>query len=715
MRLCLVFLLVLFSWADVLFVDVPISEFSISDSTVVVEDGAYIHTPGAPNVPCRKLTIALPPGAIFESITFHGTREERGIIAIAPAPPALPLLNEESIIAKIWGSYYKIKDMCYSSDRLYPETYGTVLSKGGLRKYTLIDVVCYHFAYKPVSHKLYYTPNIKIEIHYSMPGPETERAKFWQGLMNDITFDAIAKETIYNWHDAHVWYHTDTPKRADGYTIIIPSALETSVDALVAYRQCQGFQVNIITKEYIQSNVAGSDLTQKIRNYLRAHLAEIEYVLIVGRSSDVPMRSICPWNNDPDSPYNNWDYSPIPSDLYYAELTDHDTLSWNSDRDALYGEVFTQDFQPIGDDDPDYHADVHLGRIPLSNQDSIEAICDKEIDFDGNSDLSYKTASLLAGALYYYENENNSGNSRNDGADYMEELMNGGVLDRTKAVYLYEKGGLGPCPYPCTDSLTRNNVIAYWQRKGVMYECHHGAPERYARKVWAWDDGDSIPENHEMQWPNSLHRDDVYQLDNDYPATTILRSCLCGKPEVTGLGAALLHNGSSAVISSSRVCWMSGLDRGGIPYHFYNRLMKDTTLSHGIIGDAYDMARTEFMDSCGFWVPAYHYNLWGDPALHQFGTIPIAIEDFREKTYLPTFTIYPNPTRGTMSINLLSSKERRIELDVYDESGRFVQHLYNGFVEEGTKKLDTDLPIGVYFLRIRDGDNIQLKKLVIVY
>ena len=236
--------------------------------------------------------------------------------------------------------------------------------------------------------------------------------------------DEIAQKVIYNWDDAKVWYKADNPKRANDYYIIIPSSIQNSVDNLVAWRQAQGYDVNVITVEYIESNINGDDLQQKIRNYLRGNLVDIEYVLLVGLSTDLPWRNMVPFNNDPDSPYNNPDYSPIPSDLYYAELTDHDTLSWNSDRDILYGEVYTQDFQPIGDDDPDYHADVHLGRIPLSNQDSIEAICDKEIDFDGNSDLSYKAASLLAGALYYYENENNGGGSRNDGADYMEELMN---------------------------------------------------------------------------------------------------------------------------------------------------------------------------------------------------------------------------------------------------------------------------------------------------
>jgi hypothetical protein len=152
-----------------------------------------------------------------------------------------------------------------------------------------------------------------------------------------------------------------------------------------------------------------------------------------------------------------------------------------------------------------------------------------------------------------------------------------------------------------------------------MYECHHGNYNVYARKVWAWDDGDGVPESNEIQWPTSLYITDVTNLDNVHPATAFLRSCLCGKPEATSLGSQLLYRGASAVISSSRVSWLSGADRGGIPYHFYERLLKRKLSSGGLIGPAYDLARNDFMRASGFWLPAYHYNLFGDPATRQFG------------------------------------------------------------------------------------------------
>ncbi len=713
MRLCLIFIITLFSRADVLSVSVSAPEYLILDGNIVVQDGAYINRPGAPNLPCRKVTIALPPGAIVESVNFSATRQEIGSVSIPPTEPLLPMLNDHAI-KTIQESYVTDKNGFYSSDKIYPETYGALLSEGGLRKYTLVDIACHHFSYRPLSQKLYYTPNINVEIQYRMPVPHGKRAQFWQSLMNDVTFDDIAQEILYNWGTAEVWYYTNTPKRANGYYIIIPSSLASSVDMLVAYRQSQGYDVNIVTKEYIEATIPGDDLPQRIRNYLRSNMADIEFALLVGFSTDVPWRSMVPFNNNPYSPWGHPDYSPIPSDLYYAELTDPDSVSWNSDRDSYYGEVYDDNFNPIGEDNPDYHADIHLGRIPYSNQSIIEDICDKMIMFDTDTDVAYKTASLLAGAIYYYQNENNSGNSRMDGADYPEQLMNDAVLARANAVYLYEKGGLRPSTYTCTDSLTRDNMISYWQNRGIMYECHHGNNYLYARKVWAWDDGDNIPENNEIQWPASLYSSDVSLLDNDHPATTVLRSCLCGNPDVNGLGAQLLHHGSSAVISSSRICWMTFADPGGIPYHFFDRLVKDTTSSHGMIGVAYDIARNEFMDASGFWLPAYHYNLFGDPALCQFGRIT-GIEEVVKKTEMPYFTIYPNPASGLVTIQLHASHERKIEIDVYDESGRFVHSLYNGYVKENSKTINAKLPTGIYFFRFNDGTVTDFRKIVVIY
>jgi hypothetical protein len=706
--ICLLFMA--FASAQVLIVSVDAPSFDIIEETLITAPCARINAYGAPDLPNKKITIALPPGARVQSVEFSGQREPVARLRILPAPGPRPLILDQNVLDDITRIYEANAVKYEYWNKPYPESYGVLLSKGGLRKYNLVDVLCYHFAYIPATKSLLCAPRIMVKIHYTLE--DQKDVQYAPGLLHDITADAYAQKIIYNWQQAQVWYHTDTPQRAIGYYIIIPSDLASSVDTLVMHRQNQGYDVQVVTKEYIETNIPGNDLAQKIRNYLRTNMAEIDCALLVGLPSDLPWRSMVPFNNDPDSPWNNPDYSPIPSDLYYAELTDHDTLSWNSDQDAYYGEVYDQNMQPYGEDNPDYHADIHLGRIPFSDETIILDICKKMIAFDINTDISYKTSALLAGAIYYFANENNGGNARMDGAVYCEQLLTDSIFERTNTISLYEKAGIHPCTLSCNDSLTRNNTIYYWQNRGIFYECHHGATNMYARKIWAWDDGDSIPENNEIQWPVSLHMSDVYQLDNDQPATTFLRSCLCGNPDVTGLGASLLHYGSSAVISSSRICWMSGNDPGGIPYHFFSALIQDTALSNGIIGSAYDIARNDFMDITNFWLCAYHYNLFGDPALRQYGRF-VAIDEHQMLKEGFAFFLQPNPVHDQFSIYPAIANNEKIKIDIYDKTGRFVQNIHDGYMTV-KHTFNVDLPAGIYFLRIANNVKTEFKKIVVM-
>jgi hypothetical protein len=700
-------------WSDVLSVRVPAPEYEVVEGRLLVAGATYLNPIGAPDIPSRSVTIALPPGAKVVAVSFHGMRHIIGRMDLSAAEPPLPLSYGDGFV-DLQHDFEESRVRYYNSDFTYPQTYGIVIADGGLRKYTLITVACQHFAYNPARKSVFCAPHVDVEIQYSMPVSGSAEARYWQRLRDDVTFDELARELIYNWHDAQIWYHTNSPRRANGYYIIIPSAILNAVDALVAHRQSQGYDVHVVTKEYIETNVAGNDVPQKFRNYLRANMEEIEYALLVGFSADMPWRDLVPFNNDPYSPWNDPDYSPIPGDLYLAELTDSDSSSWNSDGDSYYGEVFDANFQPPGDDNPDYHADIHLGRIPFSTPSVIEDICAKIIAFDTNTDVAYKTSSLLTGALYYYANENNSGNARRDGGDYCEQLLIDSILPRATATTLYEKAGLAPCTLSCSDSLNQNNHIAYWQNKGVMYECHHGNVSVYARKVWSWDDGDSIPQTQEITWPVSLYITDVYQLDNNHPATCFLRSCLCGKPEETGIGAMLLYRGGSAVISSSRISWSSSAYQGGIPYHFYDRLMIDTLVSSGIIGKAYDMAKNDFMGNTGFWLPAYHYNLFGDPALRQFGQL-VNIEETGVEVSKSGFMISPNPSHGIVAIKMHAPLRSMTEVHIYDVMGRLVEKIEIDEHEKDGFTLEMQLPAGVYFVSCLNGEeNIHQKKIVVV-
>lgn len=97
----------------------------------------------------------------------------------------------------------------------------------------------------------------------------------------------------------------------------------------------------------------------------------------------------------------------------------------------------------------------------------------------------------------------------------------------------------------------------------------------------------------------------------------------------------------------------------------------------GIIGDAYDLSKIDLMHASMFWLPAYYYNLFGDLAVKQLGR-PTGIHETGEMAKISTFTVFPNPTHGPFTVRLHTLQNKTVTLKVYDETGRFIQSLYDG-------------------------------------
>jgi hypothetical protein len=116
---------------------------------------------------------------------------------------------------------------------------------------------------------------------------------------------------------------------------------------------------------------------------------------------------------------------------------------------------------------------------------------------------------------------------------------------------------------------------------------------------------------------------------------------MLSNPDIDSFAKYLLHNGASSVFGSSRILWASRLTDEGMGYHLLNRLMKTRRLSKGIVGNAFDIARIDFMEVNDFWVNLYLIQHYGDPALRHFGRVygyhiddPVAA-DMEEADYSP--------------------------------------------------------------------------------
>jgi len=605
--------------------------------------------PGKPTLLAKTFLIALPPGAEVSSVNITGSApvELPGSYRITPAPPPLPMDKRDDMVKRCLVEWQKNYDEVYSSDEVYPEKVGEYLGVSGLRKYTFVRVVFFPFGYKPQSGKLLFYSSAIVSIDYSLPLLDEQGRKKLNLLLSDRVMDNLASQLLFNYSDAKEWYTPEKVEKSVGttynYVIITTDALTDAVSPLVNWKEMIGYNVNVVTTSWIQSNYSGSDLEQKIRNFLiDKHVAwGIEYVLLAGDIDVIPMRHCYP---DPSNHGTDEDYCP-PTDYYYADLTGN----WDSDGDGYYGEY--------GQDAVDFYPEVYVGRIPWSSATTLSNICQKIANFEGDSG-PWKSNALLLGAMSNYANEDFSGWDRTDGASLMEFMISG-MLTGWSYTTMYEKAGLSPSAYTCDFPLSHFNVINNWSSNdyGIVNWWAHGGPTDAWRKWWAWDDGDGVPESNEMSWDAFIRNSDVSALDDNHPSIIFSCSCNNGWPEQDNLGKELLNHGSAGIVASTRISWYTiGWQywKGGnasIDYYFFYYMINNDEK----VGNALFDSKIYYLNHYFWWgwqsqQNMFDFCLYGDPALIQEGMgpdIPVLIAPVDDSfTSDSTITFVWNSTAG---------------------------------------------------------------------
>ena len=117
------------------------------------------------------------------------------------------------------------------------------------------------------------------------------------------------------------------------------------------------------------------------------------------------------------------------------------------------------------------------------------------------------------------------------------------------------------------------------------------------------------------------------------------------------------------------------------------------------------------MNNTGFWLPPYHYNMFGDPALRQYGRL-VGTDELTST--IQTINIYPNPSTGMVVLNYETRSLQPIFIKIYDVGGRIVKVFNNWENNQKSQAIDLHLPTGVYFLNLRSGSFNYQKKIVII-
>jgi len=711
-------------------------------ASISMEGFGRLTGPGMPQLPVGRFTFLLPPGAraVWAGVTGAPGQVMAGSWSFPSAHPPVPLLPPELLseeLDRLHRLWRRARQHHLSAGDVLPESPAWLAASGTLGPYSYATVAFCPFSYNPATGELVFHPRADVAIDYTLPAPGTPEERRVERIMSLERYADQARDVFRNWPEASAMYRGLTSdggfREAYDYVIITTEELSDAVTSsgFVAWKTGLGLSVRMVLLSDPEiADQPGADLAEQVRNFLREHYLDwgIEYVLLVGDYETVPMR-ICYPNPD----YHVYDPSDpglvapgTPTDCYYSDLSYPDSVSWDADGDGYPGE--------FGDDQPDFMPEVYVGRIPVDDPSRITYALDKTVAFEGD-DGSWKTNVLHPTSILFFENQYHGGGPFIDGATAIDSIETG-LMGGCDIDHMSEQFGVVKSPFPWPP-ISETAVSNHWSsgQYGVVNWSGHGWTNGAGRTVWAWDDGDGVPESGELQ---SIVFIDVgsTELEDDYPSVVFAISCDVGFPEPSpwgNCGIDLLTEpgwgASVGVLSSARPAAVSGdwkEDPGGaeqICYDFNRHLIAlGEPVGMATHMGKYDATSVYGWDFYYEYMNFYNYNLYGDPALELEG-FPTGVEEGTGPAAAPPVlsAASPNPFPGRTSMRLSLSEPGHVEAAVYDASGRMVARIAEGLYPAGEHVLSWDgcgpggrLASGVYFAGVSVEGRRLAGKLVLL-
>jgi len=551
-----------------------------NENTISVQDFGLIHKLGQPKLPVKIISIAVPPNAEIQKFSYYYSEivDITGTFNILPV--AIPeLLNNDQLMKDFQHQYDTNYDQIYTSNAYFPTDNIRLLNRSGYRNFKLVDFEIFPFSYNPISNKLRFIPKMIISIDYQLNEQQEN-----ENSLVDKVFEQTASNIIYNFDQSLNWYEFSEISLEDSfdYVIITLDSLTEAIEPLVQWEIEKGRTVNVVTLSFIEGEYHGYDTAEKIRNFLREKYPDdawsIKDVCIIGHWDDIPMRQTY------QSLSTMTDENMPETDYYYAELSLPDNESWDVDQDHKYGE---------NADVIDFYAEVNVGRIPWSDFDTVQHICEKSVAYEQNNNPEFKNNILL---LANFIDENT------DGATFMEYCVNDTIhpwMNDWMKTRLYERESTYDKDYV----INHANVLLAWSQGtyGVVSWNSHGGP---------YGSG------------NFIHADDCNLLNDEYPAIISGASCSNSDTNYPNIGQAMLKQGGVGFLGANKATpYRSGWDdpNDGSDQSLKYFFISSITSEEKTQGQAHQYALTEMYER-GLWYRLKyetfaHGTLFGNPDL----------------------------------------------------------------------------------------------------
>lgn len=363
---------------------------------------------GNPELPVYRVSYVLPLDAKVKGVGFRNKKKQKWQNSFDILPVQEPIPTDYIKTVK----FTEPNKSVYLSDTPYPNKLYDIESDEFYMGYHIVTLRIYPFEYIPKHKILNYYPTLEFSIEYTTVGDTDEIKPKTQNIRRAEQCKSMVKSLVKNPDDVdkfgsnaltlcngrNVIQNSSNSTKTKGiqkvktlsileeitpdYIIITNNSLKSSFQVLADWKTKKGVFTIIKTTEDIDANYSGSDLQEKIRNYLIESYSKWGaglYILLGGDQSIVPARMVYGYDNLLQA-----------TDMYFSTYSGN----WNTDNDNIFkesGEVTT------------WSMGVVLGRVPVANQIDASSYITKVISYEkalytNPADLNYLKNNLYADA-----------------------------------------------------------------------------------------------------------------------------------------------------------------------------------------------------------------------------------------------------------------------------------------------------------------------------
>lgn len=306
----------------------------------------YYQKPGFPKLPIYSDTHYFPNDAVIHDITINvqsvQTKHIAQNVQVNPEPILASSKTESSDTMKR-----------YNPDTTYPATWATWNIGHGIIRNELkkiVTITYFPMRYTESKGIIETTDDISVDIRY------TTQEEQIQSLSNEESYDFI---------------------------IITAEEFKDELQPLRTHKINRNISTKIVSLTSVYNGIyfpsLGRDNPEKIKYFIKHAIEEwnTKNVMLVGGSDAFPVRATHVYISD---------QSPEPevfvSDLYYADIYNSTGgfASWDTNENNVFGE-----YRWNGNtDEVDLYPDVHLGRIACINEEEVNTVVNKIINYENN-------------------------------------------------------------------------------------------------------------------------------------------------------------------------------------------------------------------------------------------------------------------------------------------------------------------------------------------